>query len=105
MKTIFMAIGISAVVEPSQPSDEGACVLVLPLALDFAQSEHRSLIPATHAISLVQPKPRAVRELLIVPSIGSREIACTQRSGIRHREDALKPFDFSNRLLGVHPPQ
>jgi hypothetical protein len=51
---------------------------------------------------LPQPKPRAVREHLIVPPIGSREIARAQRSGVRRGEDALQPIDFSYRLLGVH---
>lgn len=40
---------------------------------------------------------------LIVPSIRSREVACTKRSGIRHREKTLQTIDFPNGLFSVHP--
>jgi hypothetical protein len=43
-----------------------------------------------------------MREHFVMPSIHSRQVACAQRSGVRHREDALKALDFGNRLLGVH---
>jgi len=46
-----------------------------------------------------------MREHFVVPSIGSRDVACTQRSGVGHCEDALKALDFGNGLLGVHPSQ
>ena len=42
---------------------------------------------------------------LAVPSIRSSEVGRTQRSGVRHCEDALQAFDFGNSLLGVHPSQ
>jgi hypothetical protein len=41
-------------------------------------------------------------EHFIVPTIGSREVARAQGSGVRVCEDALKVFDFGNSLLGVH---
>jgi hypothetical protein len=43
-----------------------------------------------------------VDEHFIVPSIRSREVARTQRSGVGHCEDALKPLDYGNGLFSVH---
>jgi hypothetical protein len=43
-----------------------------------------------------------MREHFVVPSIRSREVAGAQRSGVRHREDALKALNFDDSLLGVH---
>jgi hypothetical protein len=60
---------------------------------------------ATYAKLLRQPEPRAVRERLVVPSICSCEVACAERSGVRHRKDALQPLDFSNGVIGVHASQ
>jgi hypothetical protein len=57
---------------------------------------------AANAVPLPKPKPRAVREHLVVPSIHSREVASAQRSGVRRCEDVLKALDFGNSLLGVH---
>jgi hypothetical protein len=48
-------------------------------------------------------KPRAMRERIVVPSVRSSEVACAQRSGVGHREDALQPLDFGDGLFGVHP--
>jgi hypothetical protein len=87
---------LSNVSVPAYPNSCGG------LALEFAQSEYRSLLSATDAIPLPEPKPRAVCELVIMPSIRSSEIACAQRSRVGHREDALQPLDFGNGLLGVH---
>jgi hypothetical protein len=75
------------------------------LALDFAQLDCGRFRSATDAKMLPQPEPRAVRQILIVPPIRSREVARAQRSRVGHREDALQPLDFSNGLLGVHPSQ
>jgi hypothetical protein len=38
---------------------------------------------AAHAVPLPQPKPRAVREHLIVPSIGGRDVACAAWPNVR----------------------
>jgi hypothetical protein len=38
---------------------------------------------------LPNAKPRTMRELIVVPSIRSREVARGHRSGVRHGEDAL----------------
>jgi hypothetical protein len=51
---------------------------------------------------LPEPKPRAMREQFVVPSIRSREVAPAQRSGVRHNEESLKTLDVGNSLLGVH---
>ena len=45
---------------------------------------------------LPQPKPRAVREHFVVPSIRDRDGACAQRSRVGHREHSLKAFDVGN---------
>jgi hypothetical protein len=54
---------------------------------------------------LPQPEPRAVRQILIMPPIRSREVARAQRSGVGHGEDALQPLDLGNGLFSVHPSQ
>jgi hypothetical protein len=51
---------------------------------------------------LPQAKPRAVPEHFVVPPIRSRDGACTQRSRVGHREDALQPLNFGNALFSVH---
>jgi hypothetical protein len=67
--------------------------------------------PAFHSRSAANPvvlpnaKPRAMREYFVVPSVRSGEVARAQGSVVPHREDALKAFDFSNSLLGVHSVQ
>src|ERR1019366_1303168 len=60
---------------------------------------------AAHPIPLPKPKPRAVREHVVVPSIHSREVACAQRSGVRHGEDALKVLDLGDDSVNVHAAQ
>ena len=44
-------------------------------------------------------------EHLVVPSIGSRDVLCAQRPGIRYRKDALKPLDLGDDSLSFHPHQ
>ncbi len=39
---------------------------------------------------------------LVMPSIRSRDIACVERSGVRHREDALQLLDFADDMFDVH---
>jgi hypothetical protein len=46
-----------------------------------------------------------MREHFVVPAIRRREVACAQRSGVAHSEDALKALDLGNSLLGVHSAQ
>jgi hypothetical protein len=58
---------------------------------------------ATYAKMLPQPEPRAVREHIVVPMIGSRKVACAQRSRVWDHEDALQSLDFSNGLFNAHP--
>jgi len=43
-----------------------------------------------------------VGQHLIVPSIGSRDVAWAQRSSVRHRKHAFKPLDVVNNLLSIH---
>ena len=51
---------------------------------------------------LPQPKPRAMREHFVVPSIRSREIARPQRPNIRCLEHFLELFDVVNSAFNVH---
>ena len=75
------------------------------LAFNSVWSEWRGLRSAVDAITLPQAKPRAIREPFIVPSIRSREVACGQRSGVRHCEDSLKVLDFGEGSVNVHAAQ
>jgi hypothetical protein len=43
-----------------------------------------------------------MREHIVMPAVGSRNIAWAQRSGVGHSEDALQPLDLSNGLFRFH---
>jgi len=58
--------------------------------------------PATNAVTLPEPEPRAVREALVVLTIGSRQIACGRRPFVRQREDPFQVLDVSDRSVDVH---
>jgi hypothetical protein len=73
--------------------------------LDFKPEPALGFTSAANSVLLPKPKPRAMREPFVVPPIRSREIAPAERSGVRHREDSLKPLDVGNSLLGVHSVQ
>lgn len=72
------------------------------LVVDFTESEDRRLGPAADSIVLPESKPRAMGELLVVLPIGSREVACAQRSGVPLREEALQPLDVINGPFNIH---
>jgi hypothetical protein len=59
------------------------------LALQFPYSKHWGLGSATHAIPLPEPKPRAMGERFVVPSIGNRDVACAEWPNIRRFEHFL----------------
>jgi len=44
-----------------------------------------------------------MREHVVVPAIGSRDVACTQRPYIRSFEHFLKLFDVANDAFNVPP--
>jgi hypothetical protein len=69
--------------------------VILALAFGFTSAANSELLP--------QPKPQAVRAHIVVPMIGSRKVACAQRSRVWDHEDALQPLDFSNGLFNAHP--
>src|SRR5689334_13698889 len=50
------------------------------LCFDFTESDGRGICAATDAVPLPEPKPGAMRKLLVVATIRSREIVCVQRS-------------------------
>ena len=77
---------------------DGTAVLVLNPKPAF------SLRSATDTVPLPKAKPRALLEHFVVPSIGSREVALAQRSGVQHREDALHlAAQFAALLRSVNP--
>lgn len=71
-------------------------------ALDLKPEPALGFTPAANSVLLPKAEPRAVRKHFVVPPIRSREVARAQRSGVRYCEDALKPLDVGNSLLGVH---
>ena len=75
------------------------------LALDVAQPECRGLATPTNAIPLPKPKPRAVREHFVVPSIGSRDVACAEWPNVRRFEHFLKLLNLVNDAFNVHASQ
>ena len=60
-------------------------------------------LAAANPILLPKPKPRTMREQVVVPSIRGRDVARAQRPGIRCRVDALQPLDLGNGPFSVHP--
>ena len=55
----------------------------------FPQLDYRRFRSATDAIPLPEPEPRAMREHFVVPSIGSRDVACAEWPNIRRFEHFL----------------
>jgi hypothetical protein len=59
------------------------------LTLHFWQSEYRRLWPAADAVPLPELKPWTMGQGFIMPSIGSRDIACAEWPDIRSFEHLL----------------
>ena len=72
------------------------------LALPFPESKYGRLGSATDAKILPEPKPRAAGLPFVVPSIGSRDVACVEWSNIRRFEHFLKLLDVVNDAFNVH---
>jgi len=51
---------------------------------------------------LPQPEPRAVRELIVVPAIGSSDVACAEWPNIRRFEHFLQLLNLVNDALNIH---
>jgi hypothetical protein len=51
---------------------------------------------------LPELKPRAVRELFVVPSIGSSDVACSERPDIGRFKHFLQLLNVVNDALNVH---
>src|SRR5215467_9606081 len=66
------------------------------LASRFRQLKSRSSGSAADAEIVPQPKPGAVRQLFIVPSIGSRDIGRAEWPYVRGIEHFLQLLDFVN---------
>src|ERR1700747_1218310 len=72
------------------------------LAFNFAELVLARLRTTTNTVPLPQFEPRAMGLLLVVPSIGSREVARSQRPLVWQTENALQTLDFGNRLFWLH---
>lgn len=60
-------------------------------------------LAAAKPILLPKPKPRTMRQQVVMPSIRSRDVARAQRPRIRRRIDALQPLDLGNSPFSIHP--
>ena len=54
---------------------------------------------------LPELKPRAMRQHLIAPSIGGRDVSCTEWSNVRRVEHFLDLLNFVNDAFDVHGSQ
>ena len=72
------------------------------LAFDFPEPDCWGLASAAEAIPLPNSEPRAVREHFIVPSIGSRDVACAEWPNIRRFEHFLQLLNLVNNAFNVH---
>jgi hypothetical protein len=63
-------------------------------AFAFTSAANSELLP--------QPKPRAMREHFVVPSIGSRDVACAEWSDIRRFEHFPQLLNLVNDAFNVH---
>jgi hypothetical protein len=82
--------------------EEATIRILTRLALGSTQLYDSRLGSTTDPIPLPYPKPRAVREHLVVPSIGSRDVACAERSNVRRFEHFLQLLDIVNDAFNVH---
>ena len=63
-------------------------------AFGFTSAANSELLP--------QPKPRAMREHFVVPSIGGRDVACAEWPDMRRFEHFLELLDLVNDAFNVH---
>jgi hypothetical protein len=68
----------------------------------LAESKHWGLSATTNSVVLPDAKPRALRQLFVVSSIGSRNVACAEGPNIRCFEHFLKLLDIVNGAFHVH---
>src|SRR5580692_7031690 len=60
---------------------------------------------AANSVLLPQSEPRAMREHFVMPSIGSRDVACPEWPDIRRFEHFLYLLDLVNNAFNVHASQ
>jgi hypothetical protein len=72
-------------------------------SLQFRLAGALGIGSAANAVPLPKPKPRAVCEHFIVPSISSRDVAYAEWSNVWRFEHFLKLFDLVNDAFDVHP--
>src|SRR4029077_6798308 len=68
----------------------------------FPQPLGRGFASAAAAKMLPQPEPGAMREHLVVPSIGSRDVTRAEWPNIRRFEHFLKLLNLVNDAFNVH---
>jgi hypothetical protein len=71
-----------------------------PLALNPKPA--LGLTSATNPVLLPKTKPWAMREHFVVPSIGSRDVACAEWPDIRRFEHFLQLLNLVNDAFNVH---
>ena len=59
-------------------------------------------LTAANAKALPEAEPGAMRQHVVVPSIGSGEVARSQGPGVGYGHDLLQQFDVGDGLLNVH---
>ena len=60
------------------------------------------LSSAANPVPLPQPKPRAMREHFVMPSISGRQVTCAEWPNIRRFEHLLELLDLVNDAFNVH---
>jgi hypothetical protein len=60
------------------------------------------LSSAANPVPLPQPKPRAMREHFVMPSISGRQVTCAEWPNIRRFEHFLELLDLVNDAFDVH---
>jgi hypothetical protein len=74
--------------------DEKAALALNPRPGGFASATNPEMLP--------NPEPRALREHFVVPSVGSRDVACAEWPNIRRFEHFLQLLDVVNDAFNVH---
>ena len=75
------------------------------LALSLPRPQSRRFGSAADAEALPKFEPGAVRELFIVPSIGGRDVTCSERPNIGRFKHFLQLLDVVNDALNIHALQ
>jgi hypothetical protein len=78
----------------SEEAGKAALALNPKSAFGFTSTANPELLP--------QPKPRAMREHFVVPSISGGDVACAERPDIRRFEHFLQLLNIVDDAFNVH---